>query len=323
MKKHRKQPSITTKFRSINSIKSGSRHTKRSVKNEGLGTEIAIFVLLPIIFLIFLGFCSTFFPNMVFISIISLFTILFGFLLSRNINKKYFLEEQNYRFWTYTIGILELSFILSLFFQITQYSAVFYVLFISSILVGLFYYHQIFLKAKNAAILATKQKIIEEIRHFSHEREGIKQQRLSVEQKCNDLIVQTEGIGLPQQTQVHNFYQSRKVAEILNEIEQFSKKTEFPDIAVFNSVKNSVCDCLAEEKVELEKEKLSAIILQNQIREFIEKKNEEEEQQRRQKTIEEGMRLEAIHREEYEQEMKRRIKQSEQEWAYFKDLFLK
>ena len=107
-----------------------------------------------------------------------------------------------------------LALVIGISYSFTENEFLFGYLFFGSLGVGIFYFYQVFLNTKNAAIIASKQKLIEEITRYAQERERIREQRLQIESRDNDLIQQTDGIGLDKLIKVNDFYKRRRVDDI-------------------------------------------------------------------------------------------------------------
>jgi len=293
---------------------------KKESEDEIIGAFF-FWIILPILFLFVISFAKSILPDIPFILVILVLTAALGYLISYNVHKRIFQEEQKYPFWTFTIAIVVLLWILYAFFNLENLQYVFSLIVIAAMLIGFTNYYQKFLFAKNKAVLGRKKKLIEEISKFHNERKTIMDIRLNVEKQNNDLIDQNYDFNLDKQTNVNGYYALQKVIDFEKDIETFSNEIEKNDVSVLKNAKKTLYDWIIEERKLQEKEKREAFVLRSEIRELRIKKDEEEQERRRQRIFEEGRRLEELHRIENETKMKQQMKQKQGENEYFRDLY--
>jgi signal transduction histidine kinase len=316
MKKQRRSSFPRSVPKSVNHKKKRNTETE----DEIIGAFF-FWIVLPILFLFVIGYVKSVLPDIPFILVITILTAVFGYLISYNVHKRIFQDEQKYPFWTLTIAIVVLLWILYASFNLVKLQYVFSLVVIGAMLIGFSNYYRNFLITRNEALLNRKRKLIEEISKFHNERKMIMDIRLNVEKQNNDLIDQNYDFNLDKQTTINDYYVLQKVNCFEKEIDTLSNEIEKIDVSVLENAKKTLCHWITEEKKLQEKEKHEAFVLWSKIRELRIKKDEDEEERRRQWIFEEGRRLEELHRIENETKMKQHMKQKQDENGYFRDLY--
>lgn len=261
-------------------------------------------------------------PRIVYTIIAVVLLLLIGFAISRLIYLRFILKIITPQFWEFFLIIFCCMLVLIFVSPDMNYLTGFGILSVAVICFSLLYHHIQHQKQQEIIqkmeILKSKKDLIAEIIKIFNERKEIKQRRLAIENKTNDLAIQTFDAKIPPITKVRDYYLSQKDEDIENEISKITKNLEILNFSDLQQLKNSQIFRHDDEKNQLTHEKLDFDEYERQINEYNEKKIEEERQKRIKKTIEEQI--------EREKNLREFIKNSElirQEEECYSDLYEK